>query len=481
MEKSKLISLLRSVDSGELGWLSKWVRSPYYNSNPLIVSLFDYLRKYAPAFDSPKLSKEVVSEHLFPGKPYDNQRLQLVMHRLSNLVEEFLVGQRLKRDRLLYQQLLQEELGERGPYDLFVKQNEKLGRQLEQRPYHDEHYYLAKWRQQHDHFFHPRSARYRFTSDQLEAMMQNLDAFYVLSKMRYSTELRNRQNILPEAYEIALLEESIELAEQHPVFKTDRVFQTYRNILALMAQPEDESTYQQLENIAHHHLHILHPNDQSALLRYLINTSIQLYNKGKQEHLRRQFQLYQVGLDQALFLDEGCISATTFLNIIVTASVLKELDWIENFIAKYASKLPANQQVDAVSLGTAYWYFAGGEYTAANDLLRQVESSDLQYQLRVRSLSLRSFFELFLQDETYYELLTHEASAFRKFLRRNPKITEQRAAGYLYLAAFLRKLSRLSINRQLTPGKLSELQKALAEEDAVVARQWLREKLSSLA
>ena len=155
--------------------------------------------------------------------------------------------------------------------------------------------------------------------------------------------------------------------------------------------------------------------------------------------------------------------------------------WIENFIAKYASKLPADQQVDAVSLGTAYWYFAGGEYTAANDLLRQVESSDLQYQLRVRSLSLRSFFELFLQDETYYELLTHEASAFRKFLRRNPKITEQRAAGYLYLAAFLRKLSRLSINRQLTPGKLSELQKALEEEDAVVARQWLREKLSLLA
>jgi len=481
MEESKLAALLRSVKSKELGWLSKWVRSPYYNSNPLIMALFDYMRKYAPAFDSPKLAKEVVSEHLFPGEPYDNQRLQLVMHRLSNLVEEFLVGQRLKRDRLLYQQLLQEELGERGAYDLFVKQNEKLGRRLEQRPYHDEHYYLAKWRQQHDHFFHPRTARYRFTTDQLEAMMQNLDAFYVLSKMRYSTELRNRQNILPEAYEIALLEESIALAEQHPVFKTDSVFQAYRSILALMEEPENEHTYQQLEDIAHHHLHSLRPADQSALLRYLINSSIRLYSNGKPEYLRRQFQLYQIGLDKALFLDEGSMSAATFLNIIVTASVLKELDWIENFIAKYAPKLPASQQVDTVSLGTAYWYFAGGEYTAANDLLRQVESSDLQYQLRVRSLSLRSFFELFLQDETYFELLTHEANAFRKFLRRNSKITEQRAGGYLYLTSFLLKLTRLKVNRQLTPGKLSELQKALEEEDAVVARQWLREKLSSLA
>lgn len=481
MRGSKLIALLQTIQPEELRWLAKWVRSPYCNSNEWVVALFDYLRKFAPDFDAPKLAKEKAFKHLFPDKPYDGQRLRVLQFRLSALVEEFLVAQRLKRERLTHQELLQAELGERNQYELFLKQNRGLAEELEQSPYRDEHYYLARWRQQHDHFFHPRTARYGFSADQLEAIMQNLDAFYILSKMRYSAELRNRQNILPEAYEIALLGESIQLAEQHPVFGGDKVFQAYRDILALMEQPENESIYRRLEDIAYHHLHLLRPTDQASLLRYLVNTSIQLYNKGKQEYLGRQFRLYQLGLEQGLFLDEDKLSDTTFLNIIVTASVLGELDWIEGFIARYAPALPAAQQVDAVSLGTAYWYFAKGEFSASNALLQQVESSGLQYQLRVKSLSLRNYFELFLQDETYYELAVYESKAFGKFLRRNEKITESRARGYLALCSFIRKLARLKVTGQWTGGKLAKLRKELEREGAVVARPWLLEKLAELS
>ncbi|MCB9291710.1 MAG: hypothetical protein H6559_01055 [Lewinellaceae bacterium] len=170
----------------------------------------------------------------------------------------------------------------------------------------------------------------------------------------------------------------------------------------------------------------------------------------------------------------------TFLNIIVPHSVLGELDWIESFIARYAPALPAAQQVDAVSLGTAYWYFAKGEFSASNALLQQVESSP-QYQLRVKSLSLRNYFELFLQDETYYELAVYESKAFGKFLRRNEKITESRARGYLALCSFIRKLARLKVTGQWTGGKLAKLRKKLERESAVVARPWLLEKLAELS
>lgn len=475
-----MIALLRSIQPEELHWLAKWVRSPYYNSNTQVAALFDYLRKYAPAFDPSKLSKEKAFERLFPDKPYDDQRLRLLMFRLSGLIEEFLVAQRLKRDRLACQQLLQAELGERNQYELFIKKNQELGVQMENTPYRDEHYYLAQWRRQHDYFFHPQAARYGFSADQLREMMQNLDAFYILSKMRYSAELLNRQNILPESYEIALLEESIQLAEDHPVFGAGKVFQAYRDVLGLMEQPENENIFERLERFASSHLHLFRPGDQASLLRYLVNASIQLYNQGKQEYLRRQFLLYQLGLEKELFLDEGQLSDSTFLNIIVTATVLGEMNWVERFIAQYAPKLPAGRQVDAVSLGTAYWYFAQGDFSASNALLRQVAGTDLQYQLRIRSLSLRNYFELFLQDATYYGLLIHESKAFAKFLRRNEKISESRARGYLNLASFLRKLARLKINGQLTAGKLEKLRKKLEREGAAVARPWLQEKLAEM-
>ena len=219
MKGAKVISLLQSLHPKEMSWLAKWVRSPYNNSNKLVIALFGQLRKYAPAFDSDKLSKEKVFEQLFPGQPFDDQRLRLLMFRLSELVESFLVAQRLKRSRLLYQELLQAELGERNQYELFLKKNQTLAEELDKSPFRDEYYYLGRWQQQNSRFFHPQAARYQFEASQLQDAMHHLDAFYVLSKLRYGTELRNRQNILPEEYEIPLLEECRQLAGGHPGFQ----------------------------------------------------------------------------------------------------------------------------------------------------------------------------------------------------------------------------------------------------------------------
>ncbi|MCB9284638.1 MAG: hypothetical protein H6563_11230 [Lewinellaceae bacterium] len=480
MRSSKLIALLHTLQPDEWHWLAKWVRSPYYNNNEGVISLFDHLRKFAPELDSPKLEKETVFSHLFPGQAYDDQRLRLLLFRLSELVEGFLVAQRLKRDRLTHQQFLQAELGARNQYPLFEKENRDLGRHLEQYPYRDEDYYLARWRQQYDYFFHPQTARYAFPSAQLEEMMQNLDAFFILSKMRYSAELRNRQNILPEQHDIALLVESRKLVAEHPVFSIDMIFQTYRDMLDLIEQPDNEHIFLRLEEIAFQHLHLFRSKDQSTLLRYLINTTIYLYNEGKQEYLARQLRLYQLGLAKDLFLDEGQLSDGTFLNIVITATILGELDWVEGFLATYAALLPFERQADAGSLGTAYWYFAKGDFSACHDLLRKVENTNLQYLLRVKSLSLRTYFELFLLNDSYYNLVVYESKAFEKFLHRNEKITEQRAQGYLNLVYYLRQLAMLKTSFQLTSLKLGKLRNKLEKEGSVIAKPWLLEKLAEL-
>lgn len=480
MHKSKLISLIRSLRPEEFHWCQKFLKSPFYNSHELPLSLFQYISRYLPDLDSPKLAKAITFRKLFPGEPYDLQKMRKAMHRLADLLEEFLLAMRLRDQPLQKAQLLLDAFGDRNLYDQFEKKTSALIEALEALPYRDEHFYLSLWRLQYEQFFHPQTRRLQFSSESLRMMMQNLDAFYILSKMRYSAELRNRQNILPEAYEIALLKEARQLAENHPVFGPDEIFQTYRDILALMEQPEDEDIYRRLEGIAFYHLHRFRPTDQSYLLRYLINTCIQWYNNGKTEYLERQFRLYQLGLDAALFLEEGRLSDSTFLNIIVTATVLKELAWVEGFIAQYAPHLPLEHQVDAVSLGTAYWYFAKARFSASNNLLRQVESTDLQYLLRVRSLSLRNHFEIFLRDDTYYELWMDESEAFKKFLRRNKQLIDTRVESYLKLIYFLRKLTKWRMEQQMQEKQLLKLDRELLRSEKVVAKQWLLEKISSL-
>ena len=244
-----------------------------------------------------------------------------------------------------------------------------------------------------------------------------------------------------------------------------------------MERPDDEEVFRRLEQLANNHLQLLNPAVQSALLRYLINISIQNYNKGEKEYLSHQFNLYRLGLERELFFDEGRLPDATFLNIIVTATVLGEQDWVESFIAQYAPLLPTGQQMDAVSLGTAYWYFSKERFMAAIDLLRQVQDTRLAYQLRVKSLSLRSYFELFLKDDSYYELLLHDAEAFEKSLRRHAKMTERRVLSYLNMISFIRKFAKLKRSGRQTPERVAGLRAKIKEERLVIARPWLLDKM----
>lgn len=481
MKSSKLILLLQALQHEELRWMAKWVRSPYYNNNELVISLFDYLRKYHPHFDSPRIEKEQVFQHLLPGEKFDDRRIRLLMFRLSDLIEEFIVAQRLKADRFQHKQLLVAELGDRHQYNFFEKKNKELTKELEKTAYKNENYYLQKWQLQYDHFFHTQISRYRFSAKQMSEIMISLDAFYLLSKMRYGTELRNRQNILTEEHEIVLLQESREAASKHPLFSQDKVFQVYGDVLLLMEDPQNEEIFLRLEDNGIPHFHLFPPNYQSILLRYMINSSIQLYTKGKAEYLRKQFNLFQLGLEKDLFIVEGGnLSDTTFLNIIVTGSALGEVDWAENFIHTYSPKLAEDRRENAVNLGNGYLRFAQKDFKQSISALRGVESSDIQYLLRLKSLSLRNYFELFLGDDSYYELVVYESKAFEKFLRRNVQISKNRVKAYLNFTSTLRRIATWKTNLQLTERNLNNIQAELEKAGSVIAKQWILEKVGEL-
>ena len=247
-----------------------------------------------------------------------------------------------------------------------------------------------------------------------------------------------------------------------------------------MGNPSDEVIFQRLQQNISQHLDLFRPSDQSSMVRYLINTTIQLYQKGKSGYLNNQFDLYELGLKKNLFLNDGLLPDGTFLNIIVTATVLGKLMWAEKFISEYAPMLPETKQVDAINLGKAYWYFSKLEFKESLNLLRQIESSDLQYLLRIKSLSLRNHFELFLDDDTYYELVSYESKAFQKFLRRHEFLSEDRILSYIKFISFIRKLASLKTNFQLSDKKLQKLKGKLHHEDSIIAKSWLEDKLTQL-
>lgn len=473
MHTSKVLELIKSLDAAEIRWLAKFVRSPFYNQNKDVIALFDYIRKYRPAFSSPRLKKEVVFQAILPMEKFSDHRLRLIMHRLANLVEKFLVAQLFEKDKTAYKTQLIKALGERGLYDTFAKRSLELSRSLEDQPFRDEAYHEQQWQLKRDLWFHPETPRYSNTASLLEEALKHLDIAYYMNKFRFSGELLNRQNILSERYDFLLLEDLQNLLPESSYLNGQIVLQVYNDILLLMANPLEEKIYNRLEHNFKANLHLFRKPDQATLLRYLINCTIQLNNTGKTKYLNHQFELYQLGLAEDLFTENGVLSEFTFLNIVITGTVLGEINWVENFLAKVVD-IPSH----ALDLAWAYWHFANKSFASANELLLKIDQNDLAYALRIKSLSIRNHYEMFLQDESYYDLFLNECKSFEKFIRRNGQITANRASGYLNFIGLIKKLGNLRFKNVLVESKkVEKLREELNQSKTIVAKQWLRKKL----
>ena len=339
MHSSKLLQLIGNLSQEEMRWLAKFVRSPYYNSNKEVIGLFDYIRKYHPECDSPKLTKEQVFKKLWPKKAFVSSQLQLLMFRLSELIEQFLVAQKLKEDQVQNQQLLINIYKEKGLYDGFLKKTESLSKEISAAFIRDETFYEMMWQLQYGVLSNPKSSPYRITSEELSGAMHQLDAYYFITKLYFSGELLNRQNIVDETYEILLLDEIRSLIKSHPVFQDNMVLQVYNDILNLLEDNHNEATYLRLEHNFLSNRALFQRTRQTIILRYLINCTIQLYKNANTSYLNNQFRLYKIGFAENLLEVDGKIPATLFLNSVITASTLKEVKWMEATIQAYENQL----------------------------------------------------------------------------------------------------------------------------------------------
>ncbi len=60
MQKSSLITILRTLTPQEFREFGEFVKSPYFNKNEKVITLYNVLKKYFPGFDSGSLTKEKV-------------------------------------------------------------------------------------------------------------------------------------------------------------------------------------------------------------------------------------------------------------------------------------------------------------------------------------------------------------------------------------------------------------------------------------
>lgn len=473
----KLTKLLQELSPEEFRRLRKLFQSPIYTSHADHLKCYDYLRKYYPDFDSPRLQKEVIFKKMWKGQNYDDWKLRNLFREMTRLTEDYLILLEQEQCKWQRKKQLVNIYGRRNMYDFFEKGTKSLLASLEALPYRGKDYYLQKAQLNEAWYFHPLKNKYDIKDTTFEEGSNSIDQYFVHLKIQYSIALKAQQKILNTAHQLRFLE-VIKAVEETDWIKNQPLLHLQYLSLRLLEQPTtiDFSVYDQL---LFTHLAKLRLAGQKLFFTNGLNYLIGQATTYPEKFNPLVFQWYQKGLAHQLLMNDGHLAAAHFTNMVTYACLNKAFDWALEFIQTHQKKLPLNDREAMACFNTAKWHYYQKKFEAALTLLATCKVP-LAYDLSLKDLEIRILFELFLEDYCYHELLLAKIKAFGNYIRTNKKFAAPKISPYKNYLKVVRVLTNRLINKEATDKIRSQVFAQLEKTSNMIGKQWLLEKLEGL-
>jgi hypothetical protein len=166
--------------------------------------------------------------------------------------------------------------------------------------------------------------------------------------------------------------------------------------------------------------------------------------------------------------------------MVSTGLRLKEYDWTLNFITEFKNRLPEESRSNAYIYNLANYYYETKDYKKSVKMLRDVEFTDVFYNLDAKSMMLKIFFER--DEEESFRALT---ASFKIYLTRNKLISKQQYEMYNNLLKYSKKAfilkSKLPYQRKGNfSKKVAELKQKVSGTGNIINSRWLLGQIDQL-
>lgn len=427
------------------------------------VELYDVLSGYFPHFNSPDLTKHVVFDRLFKNQVYEDKKLRYAMTDMLRQAGNFLKFKALENDPRLGHQILGAELAKRGadkPYLAMYHEDAASGER-------DADYYYFRYREDFDYLnlYHPRQKRN--TQNPIATAAKNLDTFFFARKLQLLCEIVNVKNVMAVEYDFILKDQIIEVLNKG-AFADVPVITIYFRILMTLTEPDTVQHFNTLNDLLVENKNLFERNELRDMYQYLMNYCIKKINQGESDYVMKLFEIYKTILGNKVLFTGDHLSQWDFKNIVVIGLRAGQTDWVKQFMDDNKSSLLPSETENSYIYNLAYYYFHIADYRKAISLLQQVEFTDLYYQLDMRAILLKCYFEMDDQETFFYH-----TSAFRMFLSRNKLISEYQRTIYRNMIQYTTRLVRATGDRP----KIELLQNEINEVKQIADLNWLRKKV----
>lgn len=451
---------------------SEFVSSPFFNKNVNVAKLFDIIRKNYPEFDETKIEKEKVFSRLFPGKPFKDSTLRLLMFYLYELVEKFLAYTRFNSDFFKTKDTLLKELFERKLFKDFEKIIDQANTELDRFSVRDSYYYENRYLfAEHKltylaEIYMGKYEKY-LTKDNIQLFSDNITNYYLITVLKYYAITLNTMYLYNVKVDTVIFENILKnFNPEH--FENAPLIVIYYRIIMLFIEPGNTDNYLKLKELVIKHEHEIGESIGDLYIN-LENYCVRMLRKGNLEFLAESFDIYNLELKKKSYISHGYMPNSFFSSIVVTASKLKKFDWLRKFIEEYKNEVHKDSRDAYYYYGLAYLENEEGNYEKALEALAKSKPEEVYLKMDLRILQSRIYFGL-----KWTLPLQSLLDTFKKTVNNNKFMTDMRKNQYLKFIKYTNQLNNIRYKEDKTAG--SELLFELERDEYFAYKLWILEE-----
>jgi len=372
--------------------------------------------------------------------------------------------------------LLINSLEKRHVDKYFFRYAKNMEKELNELKLKNMEHYLAQLKLQHRLYFHSATSMYdKDSRGRLLSIMYNTDMFYSLAKLRYGDEIAAWKRTRGETIEGFISSEVLEKLPES-VASNNLIIHIY-NLSSKLYKSRQYETYCEMKEIIMDNIDVFDKEQAYNVLTSLIN-SVRLVIFSEDVD-REALNLYKVGIERNLFIHGNRFVIGHFNNIISLSCIAGEYTWTQEFINKYYTYLPTEDDRKE-NIGTLYMAqlnFVRKRYEEVERILNTLEFEDVSYGIRHYTLLIKSLYELGKVE------MFDRCSAFKVYLFRKNRthfISPEMHEGYNNFIKIVHKLTNLKSTVRTTNIDIQTILDDINVMKVLVERLWLTEKANEL-
>ncbi len=462
--QSNLYQLFCSLTREEVKELEKAVHSPFFNYRNEEIRLFEFLKSAAKKSRN-TITGEEVSQYVLETRKPDLVKLRNVMTYLTRIINRVIVIAETEQNEAQKRLLLTASLRRRKLDKLFLENYRQTSHYLQDEAAIAPDTYYRQLQLHTEYYTHSISGR-KAKNEDLQKLSEDLDMFYLIQKLKHGCNILSYKNLFGFEHQPNILEELKLLIERKNMLVNPLAKLLYYNYLCL-SEPDNEAHFVQLKAALLQQNKRIDIKELRDIFTLAVNYCIKRLNTGGQKYYREVFEIYQAGLRETVFEEDGKLSPFTYKNISAIAIGLREFKWVHTFIEEYKDKLPALYSEGFYAYCLARYHFAKGSYDHAAHLLREVDIKEQFTDLDARVLLIKTYYE---QDE--FSLLNYSLENLKQQLKRKKLQTYHQAVygNFIKMAARLVRLANYDKKARQAFAKKIESLSQVAEKGWLLSK-----------